>query len=139
MGNDKLGIIEISSHQLPGCLSNAYGNPGMLVAGVEAVIGVAAHTDCQYPKTNSLPPRSCICIIADFERLCKHLIFPLICPHPGNMYAICCGEGNEGIGAGECFFSLHEILIILTLGKCINQLALTDSENTDTRKQRCEY
>lgn len=77
MGNDKLGIIEISSHQLPGCLLNAYGNPGMLVAGVEAAICAAAHTDCQYPKTNSLPSPSYICIIANFECLCQHLFFHL--------------------------------------------------------------
>lgn len=103
MGNDKLGIIEISSHQLPGCLLNTYGNPGMLVAGVEAVISVAAHTDCQYPKTNSLPPRSCICIIADFERLCKHLFFHLFVHILGTCMQFAVGRGMRGLELGNAF------------------------------------
>lgn len=137
MGNDKLGIIEISSHQLPGCLLNAYGNPGMLVAGVEAASGVAAHTDYQDPKTNSLPSPSCICLIADFECLCKHLFFTYLSTsweHVCNLLRVFCGEGNGRVGAGECFLVCMRSNYINSESASINWLQQI-LENTDTRKK----
>lgn len=107
VGRDKLWMIEISSHRLPRCLLNAYGNPGMLVAVVEAASGGGASpTYYQHPKTNSgfSPIPSHIYVIVEFECLCKHLFFTYLSTsweHVRNLLRVFGGRGMRGLEPGN--------------------------------------